>query len=152
MELREYDRAFHRMAREVNALRADIKLVKAITYSPVVQTSGGNGGRNEAMIDKIVDMEAEAMEKGIEFYQRRKEVVEEINGLHCIGIYKDILYMRYVEGKGLRSVAYELGYTYQYVRRSHGQALRLFAEQYGYEERSNKKQQRSNTRLDNSVI
>lgn len=139
MELREYDRSYHRMIREIAALRADMKLIKAISYGPVVTHSGGNGGRVEAVIDRIVDMEGTLKDKAIAYYDLRKEVAEEINSLHCIGIYKDILYMRYVEGLGLRSVAYELGYSYQYVRRSHGQALRIFAKEHGYEEKKQQK-------------
>ena len=135
MELREKKMAYLKASREIDSLRADIKLVKSISYSPVVSHSGGTGGRTESLIDRIVDMETECKKQMEDYYKLAAEIRREINSLHCKEIYKDILYMRYVDGMGLMSVADELGFVYEYVKRLHGQALRIFAQEHGYEEK-----------------
>ena len=132
IQLKEHDVYYHRLIREIATLRNDIRLIKGISYGP--SSPSGGTRHTEKMIDHIADMETELQAEARKYYRLRKEIIEEIEKLHCNNpAYKEILYLRYVDGLRLTEVAREMNYAYDYIRRAHGKALWIFAEQNGYE-------------------
>lgn len=54
---------------------------------------------------------------------------EQLAGL-LPGLYSDVLYMRYVDGMSLNRISRELNYSYDWIRRIHGRALKEFQRKY----------------------
>ena len=59
----------------------------------------------------------------------RDRIIGEIQGLDS-AIHITILFKKYVERKDLGSIAAEMGYSYNYVRHLHREALQLFQKRY----------------------
>ena len=118
-----------RIGEEIKALEATMTSVKAINYDKVnVQASPENRleqdiVRKDELLQKLRDLQKD-------YVEQYTTIHEQINGLHSIGLYKDILYLRYVDGKGFRKIAEELNYSFEYIANCHGKALKEFAQQY----------------------
>lgn len=110
---------------QIADIRSMAESVGAIRYDKdPIQSSPAN----DAMPNYIIQLtEAEARAK-----QRIEEYLELVMTIRTQldqitpGLYSDILYMRYIEGKNLYRIAEELNYDYNYIRKIHGRALQAF--------------------------
>lgn len=110
---------------QIADIRSMAESVGAIRYDKdPIQSSPAN----DAMPNYIIQLtEAEARAK-----QRIEEYLELVMTIRTQldqitpGLYSDILYMRYIEGKNLYRIAEELNYSYEWVRHTHGRALQKF--------------------------
>lgn len=121
-----WDSDLERLRRQILTLKSTL-LPRAISYEgDNVQTSAGDPmAETFAKIDEL--------ERQIGAYAlRRMELRTQIIGQLCRLPEKEsrILYLRYVDGKRLRTIARDLAYSEYYVRHLHGEALRLFGETY----------------------
>lgn len=58
--------------------------------------------------------------------KKQKEIVEIVNNMEYP--FKNILFKEYIQGKSLVTVASEMGYNYEYMKRMNGIALNKFDE------------------------
>lgn len=64
-----------------------------------------------------------------DFIDTKTRIIQEIRGLRHRN-HIDILYKIYVQYKSVKTAAYEMGVSYQYARRLHQDAIRLFEDAY----------------------
>lgn len=107
---------------ELSDLKDDATCTGAFDYSAdKVQTSA----RADLMSNKVakyVDLEREINEDIERLTELRHRVIGQI---HMLNDPKNmnILFKKYIEYKGLKEIAKELGYSYDHIRRMHGWAL-----------------------------
>ncbi len=77
------------------------------------------------IVSKIADLETEVMGEEFEFVLLRHDVINQIQRVGNAK-YMKLLYLRYVKGMPLLSVAKAMGANYDYVRKMHGKALKAF--------------------------
>lgn len=94
-----------------------------------VQTSVKNEGL-EGTVGNYVDYESKIIDRIEEYKELEEKIVDEIYGMNCDYKLKNVIYFRYVHLKSYKEVANMMGYTEQHIKRLHGQALKLFGQQY----------------------
>ena len=128
-QLRRLKQKQRRVDEEIQTLDAALSSAGAIRYDKLnVQTSPEN--RMEAGIVRLSELRQKLIELKIEYYDLYVVIIHQINSLDAIGLYKDILVMRYFEGKSVRKIADELHYDTKYIANCHGRALQIFYAQY----------------------
>lgn len=128
-QLRRLRSMAHRIDEEIKALDATMTSVKAIRYDKVNVQSSPTNQMEEEIVRKD-ELKQKLKDLRDEYYDRYIIICHQIQNMHAIGLYKDILTLRYVDGKGFRKIADELGYSFEYIANSHGKALKQFAEQW----------------------
>lgn len=89
-----------------------------------VQASG-DAGRMPDLIQRIVSLEAEINRQIDTFVDLKHQMIDQIQALES-ETFVALLFKRYVEFKSLEQIAVEMHYTFPYVRKLHGYALREF--------------------------
>lgn len=89
-----------------------------------VQTSGSKDVIPD-LVQRILHLEAEIDKQIDDFTDRKHRIINQIQRL-TNETYVSLLYKRYVEFKRLEEIAAEMNYTYLYVRKMHGYALKEF--------------------------
>lgn len=77
-------------------------------------------------IAKLEDYFSELMNTVLEEEKKQKRIVEEVNDMEYP--FKNILFKAYIQGKSLVTVASEMNYNYEYMKRMNGIALNKFDE------------------------
>lgn len=128
-QLRRLKQKQRRVDEEIQTLDAALSSAGAIRYDKLnVQTSPEN--RMETGIVRLSELRQKLVELKIEYYDLYVVISHQVNELDAIGLYKDILIMRYFEGKPFRKIADELNYDTKYIANCHGRALQIFYSQY----------------------
>lgn len=128
-QLRRLKLKQRRVDEEIQTLDAALSSAGAIRYDKLnVQTTPEN--RMEAGIVRLSELRQKLIELKIEYYDLYVVISHQINGLDAIGLYKDILVMRYFEQKPFWKIADELHYDQKYITNCHGKALQIFYNQY----------------------
>lgn len=110
----------------IEELRTEASSPKAIRYDKDMIQSSPSG---DALVNYIVRLEKEEhrlLEVKSQYFDLYSEIWNRIRNVRP-DLYADILYMRYLEGKQLQTIADELGYVYVYTCKLHGRALLDFA-------------------------
>jgi len=76
-------------------------------------------------VEKVIRLENEIDELTEKYVRLKSRLIEEIHNL-CDTRYVVVLYKRYMEFKRFEDIAAEMHYTYDYIRKMHGKALRAF--------------------------
>lgn len=92
-----------------------------------VQTS--NTDNIDKKVINYVALEEDVNKMIKKYLALRDRIIGEIQGLDS-AIHITILFKKYVERKDLGSIAAEMGYSYNYVRHLHREALQLFQKRY----------------------
>ena len=128
-QLRRLKLKQRRVDEEIQTLDAALSSAGAIRYDKLnVQSSPEN--RMEAGIVRLAELRQKLAELRDEYIELYINISHQVNNLHGIGLYKDILFMRYFEGKPFRKIADEMHYDTKYIANCHGRALQIFYEQY----------------------
>lgn len=129
-QLQKINMLINQRMREKADLSAMSKCIAAFDYAKDrVQTSPSETASFTRTIEKIVVLEEEINGLIQEYIDLKHKIIGEIQGLqNCKSI--EILHKKYVEGKGLETVADEMGYTFQYIVLLHGNALKEFSNKY----------------------
>lgn len=123
---------YHHRLDILDGLRAELAPIKGMRYDTIhVQTSPDKSSSTERAIDQIVDIEAELITELGNLLVERQRIISEIEGIRDER-YSDLLYLRYIEGKTLRQIAGEMGYSMDWAKRTHKKALAMFADTYGF--------------------
>ena len=127
-QLRVLDTKINQKLRELDNLIAVATNTGAIDYSKdKVQTSSQNA--QEEKICKYVDLDAE-INREIDIYvNERHKIINQIHELKNVD-YITLLYKRYVEYKSLEQICVEMHFSYVYVRKMHGYALKNFEDKF----------------------
>jgi hypothetical protein len=111
---------------ELDMLRGILKNTPELDYSRE-RISGGH--KSEAgfasAIEEIADIEREIVLDTAQLLKARRSIINSIQQLD-IDKYVKILFKVYAEGKHIAIVAREMGYSYQYTRTLHAEALAYF--------------------------
>ena len=108
---------------ERDQLRELAMSVSSFSNTERVQTSGSQDKMGDT-VAKIVDLETEITATIVEYLGKKEEVIKTIESVENINMY-NLLYKRYVEGKPLTSIAEEMGFSEDYVKHLHGDALNI---------------------------
>lgn len=138
MGTKEYLNQIGRLDRMIQNKLSEIRQIKdmaiSITVAPKevnVQTSGSKDRMGDT-VAKLVDLESETDKLVDEYMDKRKLIIEQIDGMGDTNMYH-VLSQRYVMKKELGTIAIEMGYSFKQVRRIHGNALAEFERIYGDE-------------------
>lgn len=91
-----------------------------------------NSPKNDAMANYMIRLEAAeswARDLIIEYLEAYMTIEQQIRKI-MPGIYADVLYLRYIDGKNLDQIAEELNYSADWIRHVHGYALRAFDQRF----------------------
>ena len=128
MRAKEYLRELATVEQNIEQLEREIRQLEARLTSCTANYGehiGGNSETREEGITQLIDAKQAFMDGICQAMRERHKIITEIQGVGDATA-SAILYKRYVERKPLRAVAYELHYTYDYIRKLHGHALQLF--------------------------
>lgn len=114
---------------EIDALRAEAESIRGIRYDKIRVQTSPDPDPLATYLSKL-EKETQRLSTTMDRYiVARAKIERQVSDL-TPGLYADILYLRYVEGRPLQEVADELNYAYDYVRHAHGHALQAFERKY----------------------
>lgn len=132
--LYRFESQYHHRLDILDRLRAELAPIKGLRYDTVrVQTSPDGSPSTEKAIDQIVDIEAELINELGSLLVERQKIIAQIEGIED-DRYSRLLYLRYVEGMSLTSIAKDMGYSRDWIFKAHGRALSMFAQAYGLDQ------------------
>nr|DAG29465.1 MAG TPA: Protein of unknown function (DUF1492) [Caudoviricetes sp.] len=115
---------------ELKRLEDSIETLHSVDYSrDRVQTTHKPDAPYVPRVNRLVDMGQALRAEIARMMETRCQVVAMIQRLDDAR-YATVLYKHYAEGKGLKTIAAECGYSYGATRRIHGEALRRFAKSF----------------------
>jgi DNA-directed RNA polymerase specialized sigma subunit len=106
---------------ERDQLRELATSVACFSNTERVQTSV-NQDKIGDTVTKIVDLEAEITATIVEYLSKKEEIIKTIESVENANMY-NLLYKRYVGGKTLTIIADEMGFSEDYIKHLHGDAL-----------------------------
>ncbi len=125
-QLQWLDTIINQKIKEVSDLRLKSQSIKTINYSKKrVQTSPSRDAPFVKLIGRIVDLETEINAEIDVFVDEKHKIINQIQKLGNAD-YISLLFKRYVEYKNLKQIAIEMNFSYNYIKRLHGYALRDF--------------------------
>lgn len=128
-QLQVLDTKINQKLEELAALKIDAASTGGIDYSKDrVQTSGTGDAVGNA-VTRYVTLNDEINNEIDAFYDAKHLIINQIQSLN-INDYIQVLYKTYVQYMSLKTVAHEIGRSYQYTRELHKNALVLFDEKY----------------------
>lgn len=107
----------------IEEYRTDIEKITT-TLSDMPRGSNQVEDKMAEKIATLLDMVGELTDKIIEKVKNQNEILDQLDKVEMP--YRLILDKAYIQGKSLVTVASEMGYTYEYLKRLNGQALNLF--------------------------
>lgn len=128
MQAKEYLKSISRLKSTIKAKRAQLaelhdqaEGLRGIDYSGVKVQTSPHDSMAETMA-RLADLETEYV-NDIELYHRRLDKAIKLIGEMSRDVDMLILSEHYIEGKNFVQIAYENGYSYDYVINRHGRAL-----------------------------
>lgn len=128
-QLQQIDVIINQKLEELTSSRASLTSLSSpdFTTPKVRGGSSDTDARFSRTLVKAVDLEKEIDEEVDSYIDKKHQIINQIQMLSNTN-YIEILYKRYVEYKALKQIAVEMEYDYSYIRRLHGQALKVFEE------------------------
>lgn len=120
-QIRRCDNQINNKLAEITQLREMATSITSTLKDDVVQSGSGGKSRVAEAVDKIVDLECEInadIDKLIELKREIMSVIDQLDGVE-----RDVLYKRYFQFETWEQIAYEIGFSYQWVCKLHGRAL-----------------------------
>lgn len=129
-QLRRFDLLINQKIQELSELRMTAESLPGMKYSEdKVQKSLSQNAPFISSVHRIIELEKEIDAEIDRFVDEKHRIINQIQGLSDMQ-HIEVLFKRYVEYKSLETISEEMGYTPQYVREIHGQALEKFQETY----------------------
>lgn len=110
---------------ELEGLKEDATCTGAFDYSSEKVQTSAKADSMSKKVTKYVDLEKEIHEDIERFTELKHKVIGQIHMLDDI-TYMKILFKKYIEFKTLKTIAKEIGYSYDRTRHAHGYALLEF--------------------------
>ena len=115
---------------QIKDLRALLTEAEGLDYSKE-KIQGGGKCADEKII-RLILFEEELNQLIYQYITHKAVVIEQIQHLNNFKHVR-VLYERYIGNRKLTDIAERLGYSYQYVRLLHGQALQNFETVYNFQ-------------------
>jgi len=81
---------------------------------------------DKAVIKRLI----RKVERAIKYLSNRQNTIfDQVQGI-ADDRYRQLLFLRFIEGKDLLHISEEMSYSEQYIRRLHGKALEAFTQRY----------------------
>ncbi len=122
-EIKRLDLYIKQRERELSELREAASCVSATDFKRIRVSPGSR--KKYTAIDKFIDTESEIKMLINNMVEKKHKIIGEIQSLDN-PLYAQVIFERYVEFKSLESIADEMNYNYGYIRRVHGEAVRVF--------------------------
>ena len=130
LQVRRMDRLINNKIAELEQLRTLATSITAATDREAVQTSGVSDKVGN-VVASIVDLQAEINALVDAYVNKRKEIIAQLDGIEKQKpLFYAILHGRYIQYQNLQEIAEKEGYTAQYMRKAHGEALAFFKTVY----------------------
>lgn len=130
-QIERLDRMIQNKLSEIYQLRTMVCSVSVSTDGERIQSSGDKD-RMGTTVARIVDLEQETNKLVDNFVDRRKKIIEQIDGIEDIDFYH-VLSMRYVSRDTFETIAEKTNWSIRKVFTLHGKALAEFERLYGTE-------------------
>lgn len=138
METKQYLNQISRLERQIQNKLSEIYQLKTMACSVTVSNDGervqtsGDKDRLGSTVAKIVDLEKETDNVVGCFVDKRKRIIEQIDGMENEDYYH-VLSMRYVGRNTFEDIAKATNWSIRKVFSIHGKALQEFEQMYGKE-------------------
>lgn len=120
-QIERYDRIINNKLVELAQWRSLATSISAQNDSERVQTSPKD--KLSTVVSKIVDLEREIDKSVDEYIEKKQEIISTIERVEKTEEY-DLLFKVYVEYKDLYELPSEMNFSYSYIKRLHGEALK----------------------------
>lgn len=128
LQLHNYNNKIAQTMEQIEALRATASGVTGLDYSKDrVQVSPSD--KMADVMAKLVDLENELYAELSEYREKKTLIENQIKGMDDPTLSK-LLWLKYVEGLHLEEAAERMGYSFEWIRHKHGDALRKFERLY----------------------
>lgn len=131
MQIQRYEILIDNKLSELHRLRQLLGSISVMNDSERVMTSGSKDKIGDS-VSKIVDLENEITKRISEYTELREKIISQIDCIKDINYY-NVIFGRYVDGKGFGQIADDMGYSERQISRFHREALGLFENMYGSE-------------------
>ena len=129
MQLQTLEKGIVDQKEYIETLRESLTSIGGMEMNPdKVQSSGADKDKFAKVIAKIIDAEQKLKETEQEFCLLKVQIAEQIHGMDDL-ILKKLLKLRYIDWKNhgtIKKVADALGYSYDYTKELHRNALEAF--------------------------
>lgn len=114
---------------EIATIRSQAESVRGMDYDKVRVQSSPDMDPLATYLGQLTEAEEELSTELEQYLTVYTQIFRQIANLG-MGIYADVLYLRYFDGLSLSEIADQLGYSYDYTRHIHGVALQEFEHKY----------------------
>lgn len=135
-QIQRYDILITNGAEEIIRLETMATSITKAIDNERIQSSGEKDRLGKA-VAQIVDTENEILLLIQSRMEYRREIVSRIEDMANVNYY-NVLYLKYVKGLDMQSVADEMGYSYSHAKRILYKAIEEFEKRYGIEYKSRK--------------
>lgn len=120
-QVRRYDSRINAKIEERDRLKAMLTKITPMLRDVPSSGSGGQDKISDA-VAKLIDLEAEINREIDSLVDARRTVSQTIDKVEDDKEF-NILHQRYVQGKTLEQIAFDMGYTYRWICSMHRRAL-----------------------------
>lgn len=114
---------------EIATLRSQAESVRGMNYDKIRVQSSPDMDPLATYLGRLTEAEEELSTELDQYLAIYMKVFRQISGIG-MGMYADVLYLRYFDGLSLSEIADQLNYSYDYTRHIHGVALQEFEHKY----------------------
>lgn len=114
---------------QISEIRALAESTGAIRYDKLHVQTSPELDPLAAYVAKLEDAEKTALKLRTQYHSTYLMIQEQISEMEP-DLFREMLTLRYLDGKPLWRVAKELNYSQTYIRNKHGQALQEFAKRF----------------------
>lgn len=128
MKAKEYLQGIKRLDRLIESLTSEYVAMRSLALKTTACNDGErvqSSGSQDKMADAVIRLikQQEKINKSIDRYINMRANIHEVICMLDDPNHITILYKRYFEYKSWEQIAYEMGYTYRWVTKIHGNAL-----------------------------
>lgn len=119
---------------EIATIRSQAESVRGMDYDKVRVQSSPDMDPLATYLGQLTEAEEELSTELEQYLAIYTQIFRQIANLG-MGIYADVLFMRYFENKTLAEIAEDLQYSHDRIRHIHGVALQEFEHKYLHDEK-----------------
>jgi hypothetical protein len=129
MSAKEYLQGIKKLDSLINSLTEEYETMRSLALKVTASNDGErvqNSGDQDKMGNMVIRLieQQEKINRNIDKYIDMRRSIHEVICTLDNGDHIALLYKRYFEYKSWEVIAYEMGYTYRWVTKLHGNALR----------------------------
>lgn len=114
-----------RLNDKIYTIRSEMTSTGAMRYDKISVQSSPDNDPLLKYIERLADAERKMVQLQAEYYEAYTTIQKQIGELEP-ELYRQILTLRYLDGMSFPKIADRLGYSFEYVRNTHGHALKKF--------------------------